>query len=111
MIIAGTTEVFLNHFAKGMDPLSSILSPRVYHKLIPNVVEYENWTTVYGDHFEVSADVRASLQKRGHVLQGIAGGTICQFIVQDLETSRGNKLVRKLVGVSDPRKGGLPAGY
>ncbi|KAJ6737131.1 GLUTATHIONE HYDROLASE 1-RELATED [Salix viminalis] len=94
-----------------MDPLSSILSPRVYHKLIPNVVEYENWTTVYGDHFEVSADVRASLQKRGHVLQGIAGGTICQFIVQDLETSRGNKLVRKLVGVSDPRKGGLPAGY
>ncbi|KAJ6305395.1 hypothetical protein OIU78_020852 [Salix suchowensis] len=111
MIIAGTTEVFLNHFAKGMDPLSSILSPRVYHKLIPNIVEYENWTTVYGDHFEVSADVRASLQKRGHVLQGIAGGTICQFIVQDLETSGGNKLVRKLVGVSDPRKGGLPAGY
>ncbi|KAJ6398005.1 hypothetical protein OIU77_018923 [Salix suchowensis] len=111
MIIAGTTEVFLNHFTKGMDPLSSILSPRVYHKLVPNIVEYENWTTVYGDHFEVSADVRASLQKRGHVLQGIAGGTICQFIVQDLETSGGNKLVRKLVGVSDPRKGGLPAGY
>lgn len=80
-------------------------------QLIPNIVQYENWTTVYGDHFEVSAVVRASLQKRGHVLEGIAGGTICQFIVQDLETSQGNKLMGKLVGVSDPRKGGLPAGY
>lgn len=34
MIIAGTTEVFLNHFAKGMDPLSSVLSPRVYHQVL-----------------------------------------------------------------------------
>ncbi|XP_073265118.1 glutathione hydrolase 1 isoform X2 [Populus alba] len=111
MIIAGTTEVLLNHFAKGMDPLSSVLAPRVYHKLTPNVVQYENWTTVYGEHFELPADVRAFLQKRGHDLEGIAGGTICQFIVQDLEAAEGNKLMGKLVGVSDPRKGGLPAGY
>lgn len=80
-------------------------------QLIPNVVKYENWTTVYGDHFELSGDVRAFLQKRGHDLEGIAGGTICQFIVQDFETAEGNKLIGKLVGVSDPRKGGLPAGY
>jgi gamma-glutamyltranspeptidase/glutathione hydrolase/leukotriene-C4 hydrolase len=80
-------------------------------QLTPNVVQYENWTTVYGDHFELSADVRAFLQKRGHVLKGIAGGTICQFIVQDLETTEGNKLMGKLVAVNDPRKGGLPAGY
>ncbi|PKI45263.1 hypothetical protein CRG98_034343 [Punica granatum] len=31
MITAGTTEVFLNHFAKGMDPFSSVISPRFYH--------------------------------------------------------------------------------
>lgn len=30
-IIAGTAEVLLNHFAKGMDPLSSVMAPRVYH--------------------------------------------------------------------------------
>ncbi|KAM0845148.1 hypothetical protein ACQ4PT_056560 [Festuca glaucescens] len=30
MIPAGTVEVFLNHFAKNMDPLSSVMAPRVY---------------------------------------------------------------------------------
>lgn len=36
MIIAGTTEVLLNHIAKGMDPLSSVLAPRVYHQVLSN---------------------------------------------------------------------------
>ncbi|KAJ4842111.1 gamma-glutamyltransferase [Turnera subulata] len=111
MIIAGTTQVFLNYFAKGLDPLSSVLAARVYHQLIPNVVQYEDWTTVYNDHFELPADVREFLQQRGHILQGLAGGTICQFVVQDLETSKGNNSIMFLRGVSDPRKGGLPAGY
>ncbi|PKA51589.1 Gamma-glutamyltranspeptidase 1 [Apostasia shenzhenica] len=33
MIIAGTIEVFLNHFAKGMDPLASVMAPRSYHQV------------------------------------------------------------------------------
>ncbi|KAK0570997.1 hypothetical protein LWI29_009594 [Acer saccharum] len=66
-IIAGTTEVFLNHFALKMDPLSSVMVPRVYHQLIPNTVLYENWTAVSGDHFKVPADIRASLKKKGLV--------------------------------------------
>ena len=32
-IIAGTAEVVLNHFAKGMDPFSSVMAPRVYHRV------------------------------------------------------------------------------
>ncbi|KAK9991086.1 hypothetical protein SO802_026071 [Lithocarpus litseifolius] len=111
MIIAGTAEVLLNHFARGMDPLSSVMEPRVYHQLIPNVVYYENWTTVSGDHFEVPADIRAALQKKGHILQSLSGGTICQFIVQDVGTLKENGGIGKLVAVSDPRKGGFPAGY
>ncbi|XP_062149020.1 glutathione hydrolase 1 isoform X2 [Alnus glutinosa] len=112
MIIAGIVEVLLNHFARGMDPLSSVMAPRVYHQLIPNVVYYENWTTVSGDHFEVPADIRVALQKKGHVLLGLAGGTICQFIVQDARTStKENRGAGKLVAVSDPRKGGLPSGF
>ncbi|WOK92146.1 gamma-glutamyltranspeptidase 1 [Canna indica] len=113
MIIAGTAEVFLNHFAKKMDPLSSVLAPRAYHQLIPNVVQYENWTTVTGDHFEVPVATRAALQKKGHVLQGLAGGTICQFIVHSQEKSvkTGGVTFGELTAVSDPRKGGLPAGY
>ncbi|XP_077213291.1 gamma-glutamyl transpeptidase 1 isoform X1 [Tasmannia lanceolata] len=113
MIIAATTEVFLNHFAKGMDPLSSVLAPRSYHQLVPNVVLFENWTTVSGDHFEVPAEMRADLQKKGHVLQGLAGGTICQFVVHSLEDSKtdGGVFCGKLTAVSDPRKGGFPAGF
>ncbi|GLU20409.1 hypothetical protein SLE2022_366120 [Rubroshorea leprosula] len=107
MIIAGTTEVFLNHFALGMDPLSSVMAPRFYHQLIPNTVLYENWTTVIGDHFEVPADIRAALQKRGHVLESLAGGTICQLIVHELDSGS----MGELVAVSDPRKGGFPAGF
>lgn len=111
MIIAATSEVLLNHFVKGMDPFSSVTAPRVYHQLIPNVVYYENWTTVSGDHFELSADIREGLRSKGHVLQSLAGGTICQFIVSDTsEHSKINKGVGKLVAVSDPRKGGFPAG-
>ncbi|XP_057971109.1 glutathione hydrolase 1-like [Malania oleifera] len=109
MIIAGTMEVFLNHFAKGMDPFSSVMSPRVYHQLIPNVVYYENWTVI-NDHFEVPAKTRAALEKKGHVLQSLAGGTVCQFVVQDLETSKEGRF-GKLTAISDPRKGGLPAGF
>lgn len=77
-------------------------------QLIPNVVQYENWTTVINDHFEVPAETRASLQNKGHVLKSLAGGTICQFVVNE-EVKHSN--LGKLVAVSDPRKGGFPAGF
>lgn len=64
-----------------------------------------------GDHFEVPADIRAALQKKGHVLQSLPGGTICQFIVQDADGLKENGGIGKLVAVSDPRKGGFPAGF
>ncbi|KAL4644228.1 hypothetical protein ACB092_02G149000 [Castanea dentata] len=101
-IIAATAEVLLNHFAQGMDPLYSVMAPRFYHW---------NWIAVSGDHFEVPADVRAALLKKGHVLQSLTGGTACQFIVQDEGTLKKNGGIGKLVAVSDPRKGGFPAGY
>ena len=74
-------------------------------QLIPNVLHYENWTTVTGDHFEVPAEIRAALEKKGHVLESLGGGTICQFILQDYSA------IGALVAVSDPRKGGFPSGF
>ncbi len=32
-IIAGTAEVLLNYFSRGMDPFSSVMAPRVYHQV------------------------------------------------------------------------------
>ncbi|XP_078166058.1 glutathione hydrolase 1-like [Carex rostrata] len=103
MIPAATLQVILNHFALQLDPFSSVYAPRVYHKLIPNVVQYENWTTVIGDHIELSSSTREELKKRGHVLQQLTtGGAISQFIVQNFG---------ELTAISDPRKGGVPAGF
>ncbi|KAL1107488.1 hypothetical protein V6Z11_D03G048300 [Gossypium hirsutum] len=106
-IIAATTQVLLNHFALGMDPLLSVMAPRVYHQLIPNVVRYENWTSVIGDHFEVPETIRTDLRKKGHVLERATSATESQFIVHDLD----GKGHGELVVVSDPRKGGFPAGF
>jgi gamma-glutamyltranspeptidase len=32
--IATVTQVFLNHFIVGMDPLAAVQHPRIYHKVI-----------------------------------------------------------------------------
>jgi len=78
-------------------------------QLIPNKVKFENWTTVSGDHIEVAANVRADLQNKGHVLEPLfSGGVVSQFIKVE-KTKYGNQ--DELVAVSDPRKGGVPAGY
>ncbi|KAG2242356.1 hypothetical protein Bca52824_095803 [Brassica carinata] len=97
---------FLESFFLHMDPLSSVLAPRIYHQLIPNRASFENWTTVFNDHFEVPKETRVVLEKKGHVLTPVSGGTIAQFIVQESDGSSGG--MSKLVAVSDPRKGGFP---
>ncbi|KAK9947877.1 hypothetical protein M0R45_003475 [Rubus argutus] len=84
-IIPAVTQVFLNYFILGMDPLAAVQNPRVYHRLIPNIVSYENWTVIDGDHIELSDERKLFLQARGHELQAEAGGAITQLIVQRLE--------------------------
>lgn len=117
-IIPAVIQVFLNHFILGMEPLDAVQSPRVYHKLIPNVVYYENWTVIDGDHIELSDDRKKFLRERGHVLQSKSGGAVSQLIVQTLKkpiknrkVSYNHKQVLKgmLTAISDPRKDGRPA--
>ncbi|WZZ84646.1 hypothetical protein YC2023_113225 [Brassica napus] len=62
-IIAATTKVFLNHFFLNMDPLSSVLAPRIYHQLIPNRVLFENLTTVLNDHFEIPKETSVGKER------------------------------------------------
>ncbi|CAK9148554.1 unnamed protein product [Ilex paraguariensis] len=119
-IIPAVIQVFLNHFVLGMEPLAAVQSARVYHKLIPNVVLYENWTVIDGEHIELSDEKKQFLEERGHQLQAKAGGAVCQFVVQNInnpiEMGRKNRKVPvdqvfrgTLTGVSDPRKDGRPA--
>ncbi|CAM8935719.1 unnamed protein product [Rhodiola kirilowii] len=118
-IIPAVAQVFMNHFVLGMNALDAVQSPRVYHKLIPNVVMYENWTVIDGEHIELSDERKQFLTARGHQLQSKAGGAICQLVVQTFPTlidmgrkyglSNQQTLHGTLTAVSDPRKDGKPA--
>lgn len=89
-------------------------------QLIPNVVLYEDWTCLDGEHIELVSEVRQFLEERGHQLEAKSGGAISQLIVQDLRSAipmgRENGKAPKeqvlcgiLTAVSDPRKDGKPA--
>ncbi|CAL4951532.1 unnamed protein product [Urochloa decumbens] len=114
-IIATVLQVFLNHFVVGMDPLAAVQHPRVYHKLIPNVVTYEDETVASGEVIALSEEAKAFLEERGHRLRSTDSGAVCQFIVQQLPetpvSGGGGGVFRgRLTAVSDPRKDGSPAG-
>ncbi|XP_047321825.1 glutathione hydrolase 3-like [Impatiens glandulifera] len=125
-ILEAVIQVFLNYFAMGMDPLAAVQNPRVYHKLIPNTVLYENWTVIDGDHIELAEERKKFLEERGHQMEAKKGGAICQLIVQTITDDYDdvNQMGRKygkpssndkrfahgvLTAVSDPRKDGRPA--
>ncbi|KAD4180351.1 hypothetical protein R6Q59_009708 [Mikania micrantha] len=119
-IIPAVIQVFLNHFILEIEPLDAVQSPRVYHKLVPNVVYYENWTVIDGDHIELSDNRKEFLEERGHVLEPKSGGAVSQLIVQTLKRPIDNRrlsydqkqvLKGLLTAVSDPRKDGRPAAY
>ncbi|KAL0308545.1 UNVERIFIED_CONTAM: Glutathione hydrolase 3 [Sesamum radiatum] len=63
-IIPAVVQVFVNHFILGMEPLAAVQNARVYHRLIPNIVSYENWTVVDGEHIELSEERKQFLRER-----------------------------------------------
>ncbi|KAJ4769097.1 Gamma-glutamyltranspeptidase [Rhynchospora pubera] len=128
-IIPAVLQVFLNHFVLGMDPLSSVQKSRVYHGLIPNKIRYENYTAIDGEYIGFENSAKMFLEERGHVLENIGAGAVCQLVVHDLRepvqnwdvTRRIQRKILKgtvdngafkgmLTAVSDPRKDGAPAG-
>ncbi|GLJ51687.1 hypothetical protein SUGI_1098420 [Cryptomeria japonica] len=114
-IIPAVAQVFLNYFVKGLEPLAAVKAPRIYHRLIPNIVLYENWTVVDGEHIELSDKDKVGLRERGHQLQAKSGGAICQLVVQNLQNpikkSVNQVFYGLLTAVSDPRKDGAPDGF
>ncbi|KAF3772948.1 Gamma-glutamyltranspeptidase 3 [Nymphaea thermarum] len=123
LIIPAVIQVFVNHFILSMGAEASVQKPRVYHKLIPNTVLYENWTFINGEHIELPDDTKLFLKQRGHELKAQAGGAICQLVVHSLRnpvkrnrSRKENPLLKQvflgiLTAVSDPRKDGAPAGF
>ncbi|KAE8682814.1 Gamma-glutamyltranspeptidase 3 [Hibiscus syriacus] len=117
-IIPTVAQAFLNHFVSGMEPIAAVQHPRIYHKVIPNVVSYENLTCINGVDIEFAEETKIFLRDKGHQLQPMSGGAVVQFVVQTLQEpiEMGRKfrqdsyiLRGKLTVVSDPRKDGTPA--
>ncbi|GFP81571.1 gamma-glutamyltranspeptidase 2 [Phtheirospermum japonicum] len=104
-IPAAVSEVILNHFAKEMDPLSSIMAPRYYPMLHRNMLYYENYSWM-GAKYIASEGTLKFLRSRNHNMVGDRGPlSSCVLVLNNMDDDA------KLVAVVDARKGGVPAGY
>ncbi|KAK6123448.1 hypothetical protein DH2020_042813 [Rehmannia glutinosa] len=108
LIPDAVTQVLVNFFVRKKHVFTAVKAPRFYHRLYPNVLLYENYSSHSGDRYGYCDQTLTELRKKGHNLkQATSGMTTCQFVVQVLEGKKSGQLI----AVSDPRKGGFPAGY
>ncbi|KAI3454591.1 hypothetical protein Pfo_011254 [Paulownia fortunei] len=110
LIPDAVTQVLLNFFILKKHAFDAVKAPRFYHRLYPNVLLHENYSSGGGDRYAYSFETLKELKKKGHQFRKATSCmTTCQFVVQILE----RKKTGQLVAVSDPRKGGfsVSAGY
>lgn len=82
-IFPAVIQVFLSNFIFKMSPLEAVKRPRVYPKLKPNTVLYEDMTVYNGNHIKLKEETREFLEARGHELVVTSVGGIVQLIVQN----------------------------
>ena len=94
--------------AYGWEPLLAVGAPRLHHQLLPHTAMVENttrnWVPGVKANFTVSQADISGLRERGNEVTAAEISANVQAIMIDPETSM-------LLGASDPRKDGAPAGY
>jgi len=106
-IPTATLQVFVNHILLGMPLYEAIASPRLHDQLLYKgraTTLFDNDQLIDGPKIEVGEYTKNALLKRGHTLFPVSNTGTSQAVSIDLETG-------KMTAVSDPRKGGRPAGY
>jgi gamma-glutamyltranspeptidase/glutathione hydrolase len=94
-IITGTIQVLLNVLLLHQRPADAVSAPRFHHQWIPDRLDVEEtWS---------NDALLAQLKARGHVIGRRPSVGKVQLIVVDEQGRRH--------AVSDPRKGGIPAGH
>ena len=89
----GTLQCILNCMVRDMNAVEAVDAPRLHHQWVPEVVQFEEaWT---------ERDVMEQLERRGHEVGRRRHVGKVQLL---LVTEEG------IEAVSDPRKGGAPAG-
>ncbi|CAJ1896899.1 unnamed protein product [Cylindrotheca closterium] len=107
-IISSVLQVFINYCLLGMPLFEALVRPRIHEQLVYHnaaVTTTENDHLDQGPLLQVPQRTKDALLSRGHkaLLDIDYAGTV-QAVGVDLETDL-------MTGVSDPRKGGTPAGY
>lgn len=97
-IVTATQQVALNVLLRGMTARAAVAAPRVHHQGSPPELRVEEVAPI-------PAEVRAALEARGHVIAPIYNVANVQMI--HIRQAGG---ARVFDAVSDPRKGGAPAG-
>jgi gamma-glutamyltranspeptidase/glutathione hydrolase len=92
-IITGVLNVVVNVLDRGQNPPEAVEALRVHHQWKPEAVFFDG---------PAPPALRAYLESTGHAVSDEPRGAAVQAIVR-LEDGR-------LIGISDPRKGGRPAG-
>ncbi|KAK4437139.1 Glutathione hydrolase 2 [Sesamum alatum] len=108
LIPDAVSQVLVNFFVLKKPSYNAVKAPRFYHRLYPNELLHENYSSSVGDRYAFSVGTLNELKRKGHKLKRAASVmSVCQFVVQVLK----GKNSGQLIAVSDPRKGGFPAGY
>jgi gamma-glutamyltranspeptidase/glutathione hydrolase len=96
-IVTATQQVAWHTLVRGLDPNEALVAPRIHHQGSPNVLMSEETNPQ-------PEETLAALRARGHVLDTARHSAV----VQAIRIQRGTG--PRLIAVSDPRKGGAPAG-
>jgi gamma-glutamyltranspeptidase/glutathione hydrolase len=94
LIITGTLQVLLNALVFGLDAEAAVGAPRIHHQWAPQLLFAEPG---------IDAGTRAALRRGGHADADAAAAGAVQLVRRLPDGT--------LEGASDPRKGGVAAGW
>jgi gamma-glutamyltranspeptidase/glutathione hydrolase len=97
LIITSTLQTLVGVIDFGLDARQAVEAPRIHHQWMPEVLMVEE---------AVPAATKASLKRLGHKVVPLPP----RASVQAVQVT-GTGAARRLQATSDPRKGGLPAGW
>ena len=102
-IINTVLQVIVNVIDFGMDIQAAIDAPRVHHQWMPD--------HIYWEEFGMNPDTRERLERMGHAFRGIAGASRSPSEIGDAHGVMIDPATGMRMGASDPRLGGVAAGY
>lgn len=104
-IITATTQTILNVLIRNMPAPDAVAAKRMHHQWLPNILEVERGF----DDTEIMRGLGVSMwmRKLHHDVKETGSGAVVQMVARRADPATGSE---RLDAVSDPRKGGIPAG-